>query len=54
MSLTTDEEGLSVLGCWRWLVPKGFHVMGRSLGLAEITRHVLLEVSGSLGNTEDS
>lgn len=51
-TLTSHEKGLSVLGALRWLVPEGLHVMRRPLGLAKITRHVLLEVSGSLRNQE--
>lgn len=33
------------MGALRWLVPKGLHVMRGPLGLAKITRHVLVEVS---------
>ena len=47
--LTSHKDGLSVLGALRWLVPKGLHVMRGPLGLTEITRHVLLKVSRSLG-----
>lgn len=47
--LTSHKEGFSVLGALRWLVPKRLHVMRRPLGLTEITRHVLLKVSRSLG-----
>lgn len=47
--LTSHKEGFSVLGALRWLVPKGLHVMRGPLGLTEITRHVLLKVSRSLG-----
>lgn len=49
MELTSHKEGLSILGALRWLVPKGLHVMRGPLGLTKITRHVLMEVSRSLG-----
>lgn len=42
-----NEEGLPVLEGWRGLVSPGLHVMGGPLGLAKITRHVLLEVPRS-------
>lgn len=47
--LTCHKEGLPILGALRWLVPKRLHVMRRPLGMTKITRHVLLEVSRSLG-----
>lgn len=46
--LTSHKERLPLLGALRWLVPEGLHVMRWPLGLAKITRQVLLEVSHSL------
>lgn len=54
MGLTSHKEGLPVLGALRWLVPKGLHVMRGPLGLAKITRHVLVEVSRSLGKNKQT